>query len=325
MAIFMTGATGFIGSHLASHLIESGQQVHAYVRNPEKVPDLAARGVRLFAGELDDKKAIVRAMEGCTFGYHLAAFAKVWDREQATFERINYGGGINVMEAAVEVGLQKLVLTSTGGVIGPSTGSPAHEGQSGHHDGMTAYERSKARLEQAVPGYIDRGLEVVIVNPARVFGPGLLSDSNSEVKLIRSYVNGRFRFVPGDGHARASYCDVEDVVHGHIAAMERGRCGERYLLGGDNVSYREFFDLVGQLSGKRYRLFGVPIPLLLGFAKFQVWMARNFGRYPLITPELVRKYAQDWSFSSDKARRELGYEPRPLDQTIQRTIDWLRS
>ena len=325
MSIFMTGATGFIGSHLARHLASAGERVHALVRQPKKAASLESVGVLLFKGDLEDRDQLLRAMEGCTRVFHLAAFARAWHREEQTFDRINYGGGINVMETALEAGIKKMVLTSTGGVVGPAISGPVNESHHGHPDHLTAYERSKARLEAAVPEFINRGLPVVIVNPARVFGPGLLNDSNSEVKLMRSYLDGRFRFVPGNGHAKASYCYVDDVVKGHLAAMERGKPGERYLLGGENASYREFFDTVGLLAGKQRKLYGVPYPLLLGFAKLQVWMGKHFGTSPLITPELVRKYVQDWSFSSEKAKDHLGYDPRSLEESIRLTLEWLKS
>lgn len=324
MTTFITGATGFIGSHLARHLAKKGERVRALVRNPYRATGIKTYGVETIEGDLEDRDFLIKAMEGCTKVYHLAAFAKAWARDGQTFDRVNFDGGVNVMEAALQSGIEKMVLTSTGGVIGPAQdGTPAREHQQGQTQHMTAYERSKARLEAAVPQFVDRGLPIVIVNPARVFGPGRLDDSNSEVKLIAAYLEGRFRFVPGNGHAKASYCYVEDVVRGHVAAMERGVPGERYLLGGENVSYREFFDMVGKVSGQRRRLFGVPYPLLLAFSKLQVWMGRNLGTSPLITPELVRKYVQDWSFSSEKAKEHLGYSPRSLEEGIFLTIDWL--
>lgn len=323
MKIFLTGATGFIGSRLAETLAEQGEQVHALVRNPQKAKRLEEKGVRLFVGDLEDTDQMARAMEGCNRAYHLAAFAQAWAPDMQKFDRINYEGGLRIMEKALQAGIEKLVLTSTGGVIGASRGAPVDESQSGHHRHMTAYERSKARLEEAVPGFLERGLPVVIVNPARVFGPGALGDSNGEVKVMQAYLKGRFRFLPGDGRSKASYCFVEDVVQGHIGAMQHGRPGERYILGGENASYREFFDTIGKLAGKKRRMYSMPIPLIMLFARLQVWMAHNFGRYPLITPELVRKYAQDWSFSSEKARQELGYEPRSLEESIRLTLEWL--
>ena len=323
MPTFLTGATGFIGSRLAETLLEQGEQVHALVRSPKKAQKLEAKGVRLFVGDLEDEQQMARAMEGCRRAYHLAAYAQAWAPDELKFDRINYEGGLRVMEKALQAGIEKLVLTSTGGVIGASQGRPADESQSGHPRHMTAYERSKAKLEKAVPEFLERGLPVVIVNPARVFGPGALGDSNGEVRVMQAYLKGSFRFLPGDGRSKGSYCFVEDVVQGHLGAMQHGRPGERYILGGDNASYREFFDTIGELAGKKRRMFPMPIPLIMLFARLQIWMANNFGRYPLITPELVRKYAQDWSFSSEKAKQELGYEPRSLEESIRLTLEWL--
>ncbi len=322
--IFVTGATGLIGSALVSRLVDEGFFVHALVRDPQKANTLAHPQVRLFTGDLDRRESIDVAIAGCSKAFHLAAFARAWSPDPEIFDRINFLGGLSVLHAARQAGVARVVVTSTGGVMGASPpGRVLDESAQGDPAHMTAYERSKARLEAYIRSNIGEGPEVVIVNPTRVFGPGALGDSNGEVVVMQRYIRGKFRFLPGDGSSTGSYVHVDDVVNGHLLAMQKGRPGERYILGGENASFRQFFDTIGRVSGRTYRMYGVPLPMLLAFSHAQIRMARMFGATPMITPELVRKYTRYWDFSSEKAIRELGYSYRPLEQSVGETLAWL--
>lgn len=322
--IFLTGATGFIGKALARRLTELGWQVHALVRDPQKAGDLRHPNLTLFKGDLDDRRSVEEAMDGCTRVFHLAAYARAWAPDPVVFEETNYVGGLNILEVALAQGVMRVVTTSTAGVFGHSRdGTPTTEESEGEEHLMTTYERSKSKLEKAIGHYIAEGLQVVVVNPARVFGPGPLDQSNGETMVIQKYLQGRFRFLPGDGSSTGSYVNVDDVVNGHLLAMEKGRSGERYILGGENASFREFFDAIGRISGHPRRMFDFPIPLIMAFARLQLFLANRFGRPPVLTPELVRKYVRRWDFSSEKAARELGYTFRPLEQSLRETIEWL--
>jgi nucleoside-diphosphate-sugar epimerase len=143
--------------------------------------------------------------------------------------------------------------------------------------------------------------------------------------MIHLYLNGAWRLVLGDGNAVGNYAFVDDVVDGIYAAMEIGRNGQKYILGGENLSYNEFFDLVKNLSGKRYKLFKIPPSLAFGFSRFEELRARVTGSYPLITSGWVRMFLDNWECSSEKAERELGYIITPVEVAFQRTIDWIKS
>lgn len=322
--ILVTGATGFIGKPLTLELLKAGYAVHALVRNPGKAADLSHPDLTLFEGDLDRPESVRAAMEGCTQVYHLAAFAQAWSADGSVFDRINFAAGRSLLEAALQSGVERVVITSTGGVFGPSTGGkPNDETAVAQPSFMTAYERSKAKLEAVVPDFVHRGLEVVIVNPTRVFGPGPLIDANGETLVMQRYLKGSFRFLPGDGSSTGSYAYIDDVVRGHMLAMDHGRPGQRYLLGGENASFRTFFDTIGRLSGRRYSMYGVPTGALMLFAKTQLLLAGSFGIRPLITPELVRKYTQNWDFSVEKAKNELGYTHRSLEDSVRDTLAWM--
>jgi len=163
----------------------------------------------------------------------------------------------------------------------------------------------------------------VIVNPTRVYGPGPLNVSNSVTKLIKQYTEGKWKFIPGDGMSTGNYVFVDDVINGHILAMERGLAGERYLLGGEDATYHELFDTIASIGGKRHKLYKMPLGVLLTFGKIQLFLAETFGRQPLITPGWVRKYLYKWSVSSAKAEKELGYRITPLNEGVRKTVDWL--
>lgn len=320
----ITGATGFIGERLTRHLLQQGNEVRALCRSPKRAQALLPGEVSIVEGDLDSDEALRKAMDGCEEVYHLAAYAKVWDKDPHAFYRVNVEGAERVVKTALECGVRRLVFTSTAGVLGPSPDGKAVDESQTPVVLSTEYERTKAEAERVVRRYLDKGLDIVIVNPTRVFGPGQLNDSNAVTKLIALYQKGKFRFYPGSGHQSGNYVYVEDVVRGHLLAMEKGRSGERYILGGHNVSYREFFDKVAEVLGKRYRMFPLPLSLMMGVARFEQWKADTWGRPPLITPPFVRKYHYDWRVSIEKARRELGYEVTPLETAIAETLRWLR-
>ncbi len=322
--IFITGATGMIGGRLAQVLAAQGETVHALVRDSNRARAIMHPNIRLFKGELTDIDSIQTAIKGCDRVYHLAAYAKAWARDATIFDRINYEAVLDLMDIAERNGVEKVVLTSTAGVLGHRKGlHPVNEEANGQMHLMTRYEQSKAKLEKAVQEKAAAGYPVVIVNPTRVYGTESLNDSNGLVVIMDSYLKGKFRFLPGDGSSMGSYAFLDDVVNGHIAAMEKGRTGHRYILGGENASFSSFFETWARVAGKKYKMFPTPVSLLMAFAHVQQFAADHFGRYPLITPELVRKYTLHWDFSSEKAKNELGYTFRPLAEGMERILSWL--
>ncbi len=326
MNIFVSGATGYIGIRLVKKLAGEGRIVHALYRSEQKaglIRDIS--GVKLFKGDILDKPSLKKAMEGCRTAYHTAAFAGVWSKDPGKIFQLNVDGALNVVKTARDCGLQRVVVTSTAGILGPSDKEPVHESSPPPENFFTPYEKSKYRMEQELlaigPGFP----EIVIVNPTRVFGPGLMSESNSLTKMIARYMEGRWRFMPGDGKSSGNYVFVEDVAAGHMLAMEKGKAGERYVLGGENLSYRQLFSYIREVSGINRKLWKVPYPVMLGTAGLMKLFSRLTGRPPMIVPGLIRKYNHNWIVSSGKAVRELGYEPLDVKSGIRRTVDWLNS
>jgi len=324
MKYLITGATGYIGIRLAQKLAAKGQFVQALYRSEKKATPLRNKpNIQLFHGDILGRESLKKAMEGCDGVFHVAAFARPWAKDPQTFYRVNVEGALNVFEVAKKVGVKRVVFTSTAGVISPSEGKLSDENTPRKFDYSTHYERSKAAAEKIVSDLVKEGQDIVIVNPSRVYGPGLLSDSNGVTKMIKLYLKGKFRLLPGDGQSIGNYVFIDDVVEGHIRAMGKGRVGERYLLGGENASFIEFFDLLSEAAGKRRRMVKMPIWAMNLAAHIFLWRAAILGTPPLITPTWVRKYLFHWELSIEKARRELGYEPIGLGEGFRKTLVWL--
>ena len=322
--IFITGSTGFIGQKLTHTLAEQGNTVVALVRSKGKAATLNHSNIETVQGDLFDLDALHKGMEGCDEVYHLAAFASVWAKDD-TFKRVNIDGTTNILDVAKNQGVGKVVVTSTAGVIGPAIDGPVNEETPRKVDFFTDYESTKHESEEQMRERAGNGQHIVIVNPTRVYGPGPLNVSNSVTKLVKQYIDGKWKFMPGDGMSTGNYVFVEDVIQGHIKAMEKGRSGQRYLLGGEDATYHELFDLIAETGGKKYKLYKMPLGVMLTFGKLQLFLAENFGKQPMITPGWVRKYLYKWSVSSQKAQEELGYQITPLKQGIEQTVDWLRT
>jgi nucleoside-diphosphate-sugar epimerase len=323
MKTFITGATGFIGANLCLKLAESGQIVHALFRSERKTSILKHKNIKICKGDLLDPPSLLRGMEACDQVYHLGAFAQVWSRDPDLCRSVNVEGTKNVLDAAVRSGIKKVVITSTAGVFGPSKDVPVIENSVRTEDFFTDYEASKWAMENSVMDYVSKGIHLVIVNPTRVYGPGLLSQANSVTKIMDRYLAGKWRILPGDGSKIGNYAYIDDVVKGHLLAMERGRPGERYILGGEDASYTEFFSTLAEISGKHFKLFKIPSFVMLAFSSLFLLSAKLFGGSPLITPSWTKRYLQDWSVSSQKAEREMGYTITPLREGLQKTFNWL--
>ena len=326
MKVFITGISGFIGSNLARHLTMDGHEVHAVVRSniPEELKDL--KDIQLFSGDLFNKDILYNAMQGCDTAFHLAAFAKPWAKDPNDFYRINVEGTVNVFDAAMKAGVRRVVFTSSAATLSPSTGNnPVNEATPRTHSFFNAYESTKSEAEILAREYCDKGLEVVIVNPSRVYGPGPLNPSNSVTNMIIGYSKGSWRIIPGDGRRIGNYVFIDDVIRGHLLAALKGRPGERYILGGENLSFDELFNTIRYVSSKEYRMFHLPLGVMKVAASFMEWQNKITTIPPAITASWVEKYLHDWSLSSEKAMKELGYTITSFASGVKRTLEWMNA
>jgi farnesol dehydrogenase len=324
MKILVTGGTGFIGKNLVNRLVEAGHEVRALVR-PTSDPSGFPKGVETAPGDVTDIDSLRAAMRGARAAYHLAALVKTWSPERSLFDRVNVGGLRNVIEAAREARVDRLIYTSSFMALGPTDGRVADESQQ-HAEGSYCndYERTKALADRLARQAAAEGAPLVLLYPGVVYGPGEMTDGNIVVKMIRDHLRGRLPGVVGPGDRRWSYAFVEDVLAGHLAALDKGRLGERYLLAGENATNNELFQLVAELTGKPAPRLHIPYALasLLGRAALAfAWVTRI---PPLLTHEVVDVFRHEWAYSSEKAERELGYRATPLREGLSRTLAWMK-
>ena len=326
MRIFITGGTGFIGSRLTERLVAEKHDLILLLRDPAKASTFYNEKVTFIKGDLFDTEALRKGMRGCEWVFHMAAFTKPWANDESLPFKTNVTGTINVIEAAIENNVKKIIIASTGGTLGYSIdGNTVSESNNPDPEYHTQYEKTKAEAEKIALKYCASGINIVIVNPTRVYGPGKLSKSNSLTKIIKLYISGFWRIMPGDGNSKGNYVFINDVVNGLILAAVSGRKGERYILGGENLTFREMFDKIGIASGSKRKIFSLNAGFLRIVIKFSALLTRVFRIPPIITREWLDKYLNDSIISSDKAVKELGYKITPFTEGVSETIRWLKS
>lgn len=313
MRYFVTGATGFVGGVLVRNLREQGHEVHASVRDPEKAQDLQAIEVKVFKGDVTDKESMREAMRGVDRVYHVAGWYKVGVKDKRDAERVNVQGTRNVLELMQELKIPKAVYTSTCAVNSDTHGKVVDERYhfTGKH--LSEYDRTKAAAHEIAKQFIADGLPLVIVMPGMIYGPG---DTSSLRTNIIDFLKGRLPMLP----TQTGFCmaHVEDTVHGHILAMEKGTPGEAYIIAGGPYRIAEVFRLAAELTGRR-----TPVTVPYQFMKILSVLVRPFDRFlpETYTSEGLRVVAgvTYWGDNS-KARRELGYNPRPFREGWAETL-----
>lgn len=324
MKFLITGSTGFIGGALAKHLAGAGHELHLLVRSAARAASLGIPRARVFEGDITDAASVQKAMQGCSHVFHLAAFAKPVAKDPGTFQEINVTGTRNVLEAAVKEGVKRVVFTSSAGTFGVTDAiHDADENSPRPNNHHTDYAATKKLAEDLCNEYRARGLDVIIVYPSRVYGPGLLSESNAVTKILRMYDKGRWRIIPGSGKTIGNYVYIDNVVEGHVLAMTRGSKGGDYILGGENASFHDFFNAMTQATGKSRILVRIPYPFLWLAAAFMTMFGILLRKPAMITPGWVRRYLQHRRLSSRKAIEELGYAITPLVEGFSKTLDWV--
>jgi len=323
MNVLITGATGFIGQNLTRYLFFRDYNLRALCRFSSNFSVLSEIPIQIYQGDVRDMSSVEKALNGCDYVFHLAGCARNWSKDRQVYFDVNVKGTKNVLEAAQKMDIKKVIFISTSMTFGPSKDSPKNEFEKRESDFFCDYERSKFYAEDAVDSYIRRGLPVVIVNPTRVFGPGLLTEGNSVTKIVLMYLKGKWRLVPGDGSAIGNYVFIEDLVQGIWLALQNGKPGEKYILSGENLSMNTFFDTLAKLSHKNFKMIHLPLWIVQIYAGFQISLAKWLDYYPLITPDWVKVLSKDWTFCSNKAKRELGYTFTPFQDALLKTIKWL--
>lgn len=325
MRVLVTGATGFIGRNLCLELAEQGYNVVALCRNINHPYLIAHKNITAVKGDILDRPSLMIAMKGCQQVYHTAALAKMWCRDKNDYYSINVTGTRNVLELAMDLCVSKVVYTSTCGVWGPTIKHPMTENDPRIDGFAIDYERTKYLAEIETRIYANKGLNVVTVNPSRVYGEGPITDSNSVGKMISGYLKGKWRIIPGKGTQVSNYAYLGDVVNGHIAAMEQGESGDRYILGGEDISFNTFFDTLQNISGKSHNMIKLPQRIIEAYSRFEQVKTSLTGLPPVFLPEFAARLRKDQKYSSQKAITQLNYNITPFAEGMAKTINHIKN
>jgi dihydroflavonol-4-reductase len=319
----VTGATGFIGSAVARTLLRRGYRVRALARPNSDRRNLANLSVEIAEGSLEDAASLARAVAGCRYVYHVAADYRIWVPDPASMFRANVVGTRDLLTAALEAGVERVVYTSSVATLGlVPEGSADEETPSSVEDMIGPYKRSKFEAEEVVRGLAqERGLPVVIVNPSTPLGPGDIKPTPTG-RIILQAARGQ---MPAYVDTGLNIVHVDDVAEGHLVAAEKGRIGQRYILGGENMSLAEILAEVAQAVGIRPPRLRLPHSVLFPVAVGAELAARVTGREPFLTLDGVRMSRKKMYFTSEKASREFGYRPRPGREAIADAVSWFRA
>lgn len=324
MKTLVTGANGFVGSAIVRALLGRGYNVRALVRGDSNRSNLERLPVELATGDVTDRTSLDRAIRGCDAVLHVAADYRLWVPEPERMYRVNVDGTCNVVHAAMDAYVERIVYTSSVATLGclPAPGIADETTPSTLSDMTGHYKRSKFLAEEKVATLVrENSAPVVIVNPSTPVGPGDIRPTPTG-QLIRNAANGR---VPAYVDTGLNIVHVDDVATGHCLALERGRPGERYILGGDNLTLQQILALVARVAGRRPPWLRLPHGLVLPLAMAAEAWAHFAGTHePFATVDGVRTARKRMFFSSKKAQRELGYEARPAQEALRDAVHWFQ-
>ena len=321
MKALVTGATGFVGSAVVRALTDTGVKIRVLTRPDSDLRNLQGLNVEQVHGDLRDRDSLRRAMNDCGHLYHVAAHYALWAKDPSVFYDINVTGTRVLLETAREEGLERIVYTSTIGAIGlPEGGGPGTEETPISLDQMAGhYKRSKYLAEQEVHKLARAGLPVVIVNPSAPVGERDIKPTPTG-QMIVDFMKGRMWAYLETG---MNLIDADDVAVGHLRAMERGRVGERYILGNRNLSLKEIFDILSRLTGVKAPRVKLPWQAVLPLAYVNRWMADYVThRPPRIPLEGVRMAKYHMHYDCSKALRELDLPQTPAEVALEKAVRW---
>lgn len=322
MKAFVTGATGFLGASIVRELLKDGREVRVLARPGSDRRNLAGLDLEISEGDLGDRDTLVKALSGCDTLFHAAADYRLWTRTPERMYDANVKGTRNILSAALAVGLEKVVYTSSVGTLGnPGNGTPGDETTPVDFNQMVGdYKKSKFLAERAAESFLEKGLPLVIVNPSTPVGPMDLKPTPTG-KIIVDFLNGK---MPAYLDTGLNLIDVETCARGHILAARKGRVGEKYILGNRNLTLEEIFGKLSELTGLKAPRVRLPYYPILMAAYANHALSALTGREPLIPLAGVQMAAKYMYFDTSKAVRELGLPLTPVEGALERAVEWFR-
>ncbi len=322
MTTLVTGATGFVGAAVVRHLLAAGKPVRVLTRRNNDRRNIDGLAVEVAEGDLTDRSSLEAALFGCRALYHVAADYRIWVPDPDSIYRVNVEGTRQLMLAALEAGVSRIVYTSSVATLGLNKdGSPADEATPVGLDDMVGhYKRSKYLAEAEVKKLIDeKGLPAVIVNPSTPVGPRDIKPTPTG-RMIADAAAGR---MPAYVDTGLNIVHVDDVAAGHLLAFDRGKVGERYILGGENLSLKDILTEIARITGRQPPSISLPHDLIMPVAYVAEFIARlTGGSDPMVTVDGVRMARKKMFFSSAKAERALGYRHRPAETALADAVAW---
>lgn len=330
MKILVTGGTGFLGRRVVSELAPR-HSLRLLVRrgsSRERFPE----GMEFAEGDVTDRTSLVKAIAGCDAVVHAAALVKILAPKEQ-FDRINVGGLENVLaaaESAAAGSVERMLYVSSFMALGPTENGPGGmldetaNDRGGDRAWINDYERTKALSDRLARRAIAAGAPLDVVYPGVIYGPGEMTEGNIVLRHVLDLVNGRLPGLIGKPERRWNYVYVDDVAKGIALALEKPKPGGRWVLGGENVLQKDFYDLVGRLTGAKIPTLRFPDWLAKTAGAAQKAWAGLRGTTPQLTPDLVDVYRHDWAYDSAHAEKELGYRSRPLSEGLASSVAWLK-
>lgn len=323
MKTLVTGANGFIGSAVVKNLLEKGFEVRSMVRESSDISNLQSLDTEICRADLCDKNSLEKSVQGCESIFHVAADYRLWIPDPDNMYKANVDGTRNLLLAAEKAAVNKIVYTSSVAALGLSlNGEPANEETPTSLDNMIGhYKRSKYLAEQEVFKLIaSHNIPVAIVNPSTPIGPGDIKPTPTG-RIVKDAMNGA---IPAYVDTGLNIVHVNDVAEGHFLAYEKGKIGERYILGGENLTLQSLLTEIANLTGQKPPKIKLPHSLVLPVAYIMEFIANFTGNEPQATVDAVRMSKTKMYFSSDKAKSELDYKPGPSREAIKDAVNWFR-
>jgi len=323
MTTLVTGATGFLGSAIARELLRDGRKIKLMARESADLRNIDGLDAELVKGDLRDRESLKSAMKGCTTLYHAAAYYSLWNRNKKLIYDINVQGTRNILETALEFGLERVVYTSTVGCIGLSDNrTPTNEDHPMDPTTLSNdYKISKFQAEKIALEMYGRGLPVVIVNPSTPIGPRDIKPTPTG-KIVLDFLNGK---MPAYLDTGLNLIDVADCARGHILAEKKGRLGERYILGNKNMSLKEILLALEKITGIKAPSIKIPYWVAYAAGWFCESVSNLVTQKPPAVPLAGVKMAKYFMyFDSSKAIRELGLPQTPIEKALNQSVEWFK-
>ncbi len=321
MTTLLTGASGFVGSAVLRALLASGHDVRVLLRETSDRRNLEGLDVEIITGDLCDRASLDPALRRCEALFHVAADYRIWTRNPAAIYKNNVTGTRQILEAAGEAGVTRIVHTSSVAALGlPKDGGAGDEETPVTLADMVGhYKRSKFLAEAEVRRFVAQGLSVITVNPSAPVGPRDIKPTPTGQMIIEA-ASGR---VPAYVDTGLSVVHVEDVAKGHLLAFEKGEIGRRYVLGGENLTLRQILEKIADITGRPGPKFRMPHNVILPIAAIaETWTRLSGGDQPFVSIDSVRMSRKRMFYSSERAQKELGYSPRQADAALRDAIEW---